>query len=333
MNPQEQAALKNVAVVNPAAYESYLKGRYFWNKRTADGLKVALAYFNQAIEEDPNYAQAYSGLADTYALLGDWQYAVMTPKEALPKAKAAAIKALELDSALGEAHNSLAFCLDGFDWDFDSAGKEFRRAIELNPGYATAHHWYAWHLALLRRYDEAIVEMRKAESVDPLSLVINADLAELLALAHSYDESIRQSRKTIEMDPNFGLAHNHLGQAYLQKHMNDEAVAELQEAVKLSGGSPTCIANLARAYVASGKKSEAMKLLSDLKKRSSPGHSYASEIAVIYASLGDSDQAMSWLEKGYEERFNPGVLIRPGFDPLRSDPRFEDLARRNGFPH
>ena len=150
--------------MNPVAYESYLKGRYFWNKRTADGLKVALAYFNQAIDEDSKYAQAYSGLADTYALLGDWQYAVMTPKEALPKAKAAAIKALELDSTLGEAHNSLAFCLDGFDWDFDSAGKEFQRAIELNPGYATAHHWYAWHLALLRRYDEAIVEMRRAEN-------------------------------------------------------------------------------------------------------------------------------------------------------------------------
>src|SRR5207302_5891015 len=143
LNPQEQAALKNVKVVNPQAYESFLKGRYFWNKRTADGLKVALAYFNQAIDEDPKYAQAYSGLADTYSLLGDWQYAVMTPKEALPKAKAAATKALELDSALGEAHNSLAFCLDGFDWDFDSAGKEFRRGIELNPGYATAHHWYA----------------------------------------------------------------------------------------------------------------------------------------------------------------------------------------------
>jgi tetratricopeptide (TPR) repeat protein len=333
VNPQEQAALRNATVVNPVAYESYLKGRYFWNKRTADGLKAALAYFNEAIDEDSKYAQAYSGLADTYALLGDWQYAVMTPKEALPKAKAAAIKALELDSALGEAHNSLAFCLDGFDWDFDSAGNEFRRAIELNPGYATARHWYAWHLALLRRYDDAIVEMRTAESLDPLSLIINADLAELLALAHSYDASIRQSRKTIEMDPNFGLAHNHLGQAYLQKHMNDEAVAELQEAVRLSGGSPTCIANLARAYAASGKRSQAVELLSDLKKRSHPGQSLASEVAVIYASLGDTDQVMSWLEKGYEERFNPGVLIRPGFDPLRSDPRFEDLVRRVGLPH
>jgi len=333
LNSQEQAELKNVRVVNPEAYESFLKGRYFWNKRTADGLKVALAYFNQAIDEDPKYAQSYSGLADTYALLGDWQYAAMTAKEALPKAKAAAIKALELDSALGEAHNSLAFCLDGFDWDFDSAGKEFRRAIELNPGYATAHHWYAWHLSLLGRYDEAIGEMRKAQNLDPLSIIINADLAELLVLAHSYDESIRQSRKTIEMDPNFALAHNQLGQAYLQKQMHGEAIAELQKAVQLSEGSPTCMANLARAYAASGKRSEAAKLLSDLKRRSKPGYSHASEIAVIYAALGDKDQAMTWLDKGYEERFNPGVLLRPGFDPLRSDPRFQDLVRRIGLNH
>ena len=332
VNPQEQAALKNVRVVNPQAYESFLKGRYFWNKRTADSLKVALAFFNQATEEDPRYAQAYSGLADTYSLLGDWQYAVMTPKEALPKAKAAAIKALDLDGTLGEAHNSLAFCMDGFDWDFDSAGKEFQRAIELNPSYATAHHWFAWHLSLLGRYDEAIAEMRKAENLDPLSLIINADLAELLVLAHSYDESIRQSRKTIEMDPNFALAHNQLAQAYLQTHMPVEAVAELQKAVQLSGGSPTAVANLARAYVASGKRSEAVKLLNDLKNRSTPVSSHASEIAVIYAALGDTDQAMNWLEKGYAERFNPGVLLRPGFDPLRSDPRFQDLVRRIGLP-
>src|SRR5271170_4793467 len=332
LTPREEAALKSVKVVNPEAYESYLKGRYFWNKRTADGLKVALAYFKQAIEEDPKYAQAYSGLADTYALLGDWQYAVMTPKEAFPQAKAAAIKALELDSTLGEAHNSLAFVLDGFDWDFDSAGKEFQRAIELNPGYATAHHWYAWHVSLLGRYDEAIAEMRKAQNLDPLSLIINADLAEVLVLAHSYDESIQQSRKTIEMDPNFALAHNQLAQAYLQKHMNDEALAELQKAAQLSGESPTVMANLARAYVASGKRNEAVKLLGDLKKRSNPGYSNASEIAVIYASLGDTDQAMNWLEKGYDERFNPGVLLRPGFDPLRSDPRFQNLVRRIGLP-
>ncbi|HSZ62519.1 MAG TPA: tetratricopeptide repeat protein [Terriglobales bacterium] len=332
LTPQEQAALKSVKTVNPEAYESYLKGRYFWNKRTGDGLKVALAYFNQAIEEDPKYAQAYSGLADTYALLGDWQYAVMTPREAFPKAKAEAIKALELDSSLGEAHNSLAFVLDGFDWDFDSAGKEFQRAIALNPGYATAHHWYAWHLSLLGRYDEAIAEMRKASSVDPLSLIINADLAELLVLAHSYDEAIRQSGKTIEMDPNFALAHNQLGQAYLQKHMYDQAIAELQKAVQLSEDSPISIANLARAYIASGKRSEAVKLLAVLKNRSNSTYSNAAEIAMIYASLGDVDQAVTWLEKGYEERFNPGVLLRPGFDPLRSDPRFQNLVHRIGLP-
>jgi TolB-like protein/DNA-binding winged helix-turn-helix (wHTH) protein/Flp pilus assembly protein TadD len=332
LTPREQAALKSVRVVNPEAYESYLKGRFFWNKRTADGLRVALAYFNQAIEEDHNYAQSYSGLADTYALLGDWQYAVMTPAQANPKAKAAALKAVELDSSLGEAHNSLAFLLDGFDWDLDAGGKEFQRAIELNPGYATAHHWYAWHLGLLGRYDEAIVEMRKAESLDPLSLIINADLAELLVLAHSYDESIRQSRKTIEMDPNFAMAHNQLGQAYLQQRLYEQAIGELQKAVQLSAGSPTCIANLARAYALSGRKSEAGKLLNDLKSSSSANNSHASEVAAIYASLGDKDEAMKWLEKGYAERFNPGVLIRPGFDPLRSDPRFQNLAHRVGLP-
>jgi TolB-like protein/Tfp pilus assembly protein PilF len=331
LTPREQAALKDVKAVNPEAYESYLKGRYFWNKRTADGLKAALAYFNQAIEEDSKYAPAYSGLADTYALLGDWQYAVMTPKEALPKAKAAAIKSLELDSGQGEAHNSLAFVLDGFDWNLEAGGKEFQRAIELSPSYATAHHWYAWHLSLLGRYDEAIGEMRRAEDLDPLSLIINADLAELLVLARSYDEAIRQSRKTIEMDTNFALAHNQLAQAYLGKHMYNEAIAELQKAVQLSGSSPTCVANLARAFAASGKRSEALKLLSELKTRSGPGHSNTSEIAMVYASLGDKDQAMNWLEKGYEDRFNPGVLLRPGFDPLRSDSRFQNLVHRIGL--
>ena len=332
LNPQEQATLKSIKVVKPEAYESYLKGRYFWNKRTADGLKVALAYFNQSIEEDPTFARAYSGLADTYALLGDWEYAVMSPAEALPKAKAAAIKALELDSTLGEAHNSLAFSLDVFDWDLDSAGKEFRRAIELNPGYATAHQWYAAHLIVLGRNDEAIREMRKAESLDPLSLIMGADLAEFLVIAHSYDESIRESRKTIEMDPNFALAHNQLGQAYLQKHMLDDATAELLKAVQLSGNSPTCMANLARAYVASGRRSEAVALLNDLKRRSNSSYSHASEIAAVYVALADTDRAMRWLQRAYEERFNPSVLLRPGFDPLRADPRFQDLLRRIGLP-
>jgi TolB-like protein/DNA-binding winged helix-turn-helix (wHTH) protein/Flp pilus assembly protein TadD len=331
LNPRELAVLKNVRVVRPAAYEAYLKGRYFWNKRTADGLKTAVVHFDEAIAIDPNYAQAYAGLADAYALLGDWEYAAMTPREALPTAKAAAIKALELDDTLGEAHTSLAFCLDVFDWNLGSAETEFRRAIELNPGYATAHHWYAWHLSVSGRNGEAIAEMKRAESLDPLSLIINADLAELLLIAHSYDDSMQQSRKTIEMDPNFGLAHNQLAQAYLQRGMHDEAIAELQKAIRLSGGSPTATANLARAYAASGQRAEAVRLLNDLKKRSGSGYSHASEIAMVYAALGDSDQAMAWLERGYAERVNPSVLLRPGFDPLRADPRFQGLVRRVGL--
>jgi TolB-like protein/DNA-binding winged helix-turn-helix (wHTH) protein/Flp pilus assembly protein TadD len=188
LTPKEQAGLKNAKVVNPEAYEAYLKGRYFWNRRTADGLKRAVDYFDQAIQKDPNYAQAYAGLADSYDLLGDWEYGVLAPNEAYPKAKAAAVKALELDNTLGEAHASLAFSLDVFDWDWGSAEREFRRAIALNPGYATAHHWYAWHLSEMGRNSEAIAEMRKAENLDPLSLIISADMAELLLVAHLNDD-------------------------------------------------------------------------------------------------------------------------------------------------
>lgn len=332
VTPQEQAALKSAKVIDPDAYEKYLKGRYFWNKRTADGLKKAVDYFNQSIAQDPNYATAYSGLADAYALLGDWQYAVMSPKEAMPKAKAAAIRALELDDSLGEAHASLAFCLDGFDWNFDAADKEFRRAIELNPGYANAHHWYSWHLALLGRDSEAIAEMTKAENLDPLSLIINSDLAELLLIAHFPDESAEQSRKTIEMDPNFAFAHNQLAQAYLAKHMFAEAIAEQEKAIQLSGGSVTFTANLARAYAANNRRTEAIGLLNDLKNHPIRDSAHSTALAMIYTALGDKDQAMDWLEKGYEERFNPGVLLRPCFDPLRSDPRFRELVHRIGLP-
>jgi TolB-like protein/DNA-binding winged helix-turn-helix (wHTH) protein/Tfp pilus assembly protein PilF len=331
LTPQEQAVLKNVKVVNPEAYEAYLKGRYFWNKRTADGLKRAIDYFDHAIENDPNYAQAYTGLADSYALLGDWEYGVLPPKEALPRAKAAASKALELDDTLGEAHTSLAFSLDLFDWDWESAEREFRRAIELNPGYATAHHWYAWHLSEMGRNSEAIAEMRKTENLDPLSLIISADVAEILLVAHSYDEAIQQSRKTIDMDPNFAVAHYELGQAFVEKHMYNEAIAELQRAIELSGGSTTCTSNLAYAYAASGRKTEAVKILNDVKNRSK-GFSNAPEIALIYVGLGEKDHAMTWLERAYTERFNPSILLRPAFDPLRSDPRFQNLSRRIGLP-
>ena len=331
LTPHEQAVLKNVKRVNPDAYEAYLKGRYFWNKRTADGLKKAADYFTQAIEKDPNYAQAYAGLADSYALLGDWKYGVLAPKEAYPRAKAAATKALALDSTLGEAHISLAFCLDGFDWDWESAGREFRRGVELNPGYATGHHWYAWHLAALGQNDEAVAELKKAESLDPLSLIIGADLAEGLLIAHRFDEAIRQSRKTMAMDPFFAVAHYELGQALVQKHMNKEAIGELQKAIELSAGSTTFTSNLAYAYSVSGMRNEAVKILNDLKNQSHHAFSNAPEIALVYVGLDEKDQAMTWLEKAYAERFNPGVLLRPAFDPLRSDPRFQDLLHRIGL--
>ena len=329
LTPQEQAVLKRVNVVNPEAYESYLKGRYFWNKRTADGLTVATAYFNQAIEEDPNYAQAYAGLADSYNLLGDWEYGALAPSEAYPKAKAAAIKALELNNTLGEAHTSLAFSLDVFDRDWQSAEKEFRKAIELNPGYATAHHWYAWHLSEIGRNAEAIAEMRKAEHLDPLSLIISADMAEILLVAHLNDEAAEQSRRTVDMDPNFAIAHFELGEAFVQKHSYNEAIAEFQKAIELSGGSISARANLAYAYALSNKTNKAVKILNDLKTRSTRN---ASEIALMYVGLGEKDQAMSWLEKAYDEHFNPSILVRPAFDPLRSDPRFQNLVHRIGLP-
>lgn len=332
VQPKEQAALKNVKAVSPDAYEAYLKGRYFWNKRTADGLKRAKDYFEIAVAHAPDYAPAYSGLADTFALLGDWQYGVMASTEALPAAKAAAIKALQLDNSLGEAHTSLGFALSGFDWDWVSAEREFRRAIDLNPGYATAHHWYAWHLSLMGRHNQAIAEMREARSRDPLSLIINADLAEILLIAHRLDESAQQSRRTIDMDRDFALAHNQLAEAYLQMRRGDDAIAEFQKAVRLSENSPVCVANLARAYASSGRSADAEQLLTGLKNRSNAAYSNAAEIAMIYAALGDRPQAVGWLERAYNERVNPGVLLRPGFDSLRSDPGFRNIVKRVGLP-
>jgi TolB-like protein/DNA-binding winged helix-turn-helix (wHTH) protein/Flp pilus assembly protein TadD len=331
LTPRERDMLKSVKTVNSEAYEAYLKGRYFWNKRTGNDLKMAVDYFQQAIEKDPNYAQAYSGLADSLALLGDWEYGVLAPTEAYPQAKAAATKALELDSSLGEAHISLAFSLDGFDWDCASAEREFRRGIELDPGYATGHQWYAGHLMLFGKNSEAIAEMKKAEDLDPLSLIIGADLAEALLVAHRYEEAIQRSRKTMDMDPHFALAHYQLGQTFLQEHRYDEAISELQKAVGLSGGSTTSTSSLAYAYAVSGKRNEAVKILNDIKGRPSEKFSNAPEIALVYVGLDDKHQAMTWLDKGYAERFNPGVLMRPLFDPLRSDAQFQDLLHRVGL--
>jgi tetratricopeptide (TPR) repeat protein len=330
LTPHEQSVLKKDARVSPEAYDAYLKGRYFWNKRTADGLRKAIGYFQQAIANNPNYAEAYAGLADSYALAGDWEYGVLNPKDAYPRAKAAAAKALQLDDTLGEAHISLAFCLDGFDWNWEAAGKEFRRGIELNPGYATGHHWYAWHLTALGRNDDAIFEMQKAGDLDPLSLIISAELAEEFLIARRYDEAAKQCRKTMALDPFFAVAHFELGQVLVQKHMYNEAIAELQKAIELSAGSTTFKSNLAYAYADSGKREEASKILNELKGTAHDVPN-APEIALVYVGLDEKDQAMTWLEKAYAERFNPSVLRRPAFDRMRSDVRFQDLLRRIGL--
>ena len=331
LTPHQQAVLKNVKPVDWEAYESYLKGRYFWNKRTADGLKQSIDYFNDAIRRNPNYAQAYAGLADSYALAGDWQYGILAPKEAYPSAKAAATKAIALDDTLGEAHISLAWCLDSFDWDWDSGGREFRRGIELSPGYATGHHWYGWHLATLGRPDEAIAELEKARNLDPLSLIIGTDLAEELLIAHRYDQALEQSRKTMALDPFFALTHYVLGETLVQEHLYAPAIAELQKSIELSPGSSAFEANLAYAYAAAGRKTEALEILANLKNKSRGVASNASEIALVYVGLNQNDRAMASLEQAYTERFNPGVLLRPAFDPLRNDPRFHDLQRRIGL--
>ncbi len=332
LNRQEQVALAKSKTVNPAAYEAYLKGRYFWNKRTGDGLRTAIQYFNHAIEVDPTYAEAYSGLADSYALSGDWEYGVLSPQDAFRKATAAATKALALDDSLGEAHTSLAFALDLYGWDWAAAEAQYKLAIKLSPGYATAHLWYAWHLILMGQNSEGLFELRKAESLDPLSLIISADMADALCIDHRYDEAVQQSEKTLRLDPNFAIGHYELGQAFEQKHMHDEAVAEFQKAIDISGHSGVLDSSLAYVYAVLGKKEEALKIAKDLETHRDQNPSAEANIALIYVGLGDQDQAMVWLNKSYEARFNPSILLRPAFDPLRSDARFEDLLHRVGLP-
>jgi TolB-like protein/DNA-binding winged helix-turn-helix (wHTH) protein/Tfp pilus assembly protein PilF len=330
VNSREEAALRKVRSIDPEAHEAYLKGRFFWNRRTGEDLKRAVEYFNQAIANDPNYAEAYSGMADSYALMGDWEYGVMTPKEALPKARAAATKALALDNTLADAHTSLAFCLNLFDWDWDGAESQYKKAIQLNPNYATAHQWYAWHLIETGRNDEAVDEMRTAGRLDPLSLIISADTADILLVTHRFDDSIKQSRMTMELDPHFAVGRYQLGQALAQKHAFPEAIDELQKAIDFSSGSKAFVAHLAYVYAVSGEKRKAMELLKGLINAEQE-FANAAEISLIYVGLGDRDQAMQWLDRAYAERFNPTILFRPSYDPIRSDPRFHQLLHRIGL--
>src|SRR3984957_3758817 len=332
LDRREKATLEKLKPVKPEAYEAYLKGRYFWNKRTSEGLKKAIEYFSQAIETDPTYAEAYSGFADASALSGEWEYGLSAPCDAFPLARAAATEALALDDSLGEAHTSLAFALDLYGWEWEAAGKEYELAIKLSPSYATLHLWYAWHLMVIGRTNEGIVELRKAETLDPLSLIISADLADALCIAHLYDESVQQSKKALELDPNFAIGHYELGQALEQKQMHDEAIAEFQSAIKIAGHSGAFDSNLAYAYASSGRQEEAAKMVGDLEAKHEQNPTTDANIALVYVGLGNQDQAMIWLNRAYEARFNPSILLRPAFDPLRSNAQFRDLRRRIGLP-
>jgi serine/threonine protein kinase len=309
-------------------YQLYLKGRFYWNRRTAEALKKSIEYFNQAIEKDPGFALAYAGLADTYVVPATR----LPPREAMPKAKAAALRALELDESLAEAHASLARVLASYDWDWTSAEKEFRRAIELNPQYAVAHQWYGGFLGVMGRTNDSIQERKRAHELDPLSLTINFELGLAFYYARDYDKAIEQFQKTLELDQNFPPANVFLPAAYEQKGMYDEAVAQFKKAIP--GGSEWTHSGLGHVYAVSGRKSEARKILDELKQVAKQQYVPAPGIALIYAGLGEKDQAFDWLEKGYEEHsFQMQHLnIEPRWDSLRSDPRFQDLVRRIGLP-
>jgi TolB-like protein/DNA-binding winged helix-turn-helix (wHTH) protein/Tfp pilus assembly protein PilF len=331
LNRQEQAALQASSAIKPEAYDAYFRGRYFWNKRTGDGIRQAIEYFTDAIKKDPTFAAAYSGLADAYALSGDWEYGILSPQDAFARAKAAAGKALALDPNSAEAHTSLAFALDLYGWDWEAAEREYRRAIALNPGYATAHQWYGWHAMVVGRAADGIAQLRTAENLDPLAPILAADLADALCIARLYDESLQQSRKALELQPNFAVAHYELGQTLVQLRRYDEAITEFRTAIKLSGDNTTFDSNLAHAYAVSGRTDEAMKMLKELEGRQTGESPTDASIALVYVGLGDNDRAMVWLNKAYAARFNPSILLRPAFDPIRADPRFRDFLARIGL--
>jgi len=312
-----------------AAYQDYLRGRYFWNKRTEDGFRRAVSYFNAAIERDPSYALAYAGLADTYSLMSD--YSIVPPREAMPKARAAAERALALDANLAEAHTSLAFVRMAYDWKWEEAGRDFERALELNPNYATAHQWYASYLVQVGRHGEALSEIKRAQELDPLSSIISANAGLYLYYARQYERAVEQLRKTLEVDEHFGVARLYLGYAYLQQPGREaEAVAEFQKARDLMGEDPETLSALGHAYAAAGRRAEAQKILEQLRERAARAYVSPYFVAAVYAGLGESDRAFEWLEKSYADR-HPGMILLksdPRFDALRRDPRLSGLIRR-----
>lgn len=331
LTPQEQAQLGNARRVNPEAHEWYLKARYYWNKRTEEGVKKAISYFHQAIDNDPTYAQGYAGLADCYNILG--YYNMLPPIEAYPKGKAAALKALELDNSLADAHAALGVVKRDFEWEWSQAEEEFRRAIELNPGCVDAYHWRSTLLSMLGRHAEALCEKKRALAMDPLSVVIKTDLGRMFYFSRDYDQAIEQYRAALIMDPNFVSAHLWLAQAYEQKGLLEQAISELESGVRLSGESTFALARLGQGYALAGRSDEAHAVLKQLATFSNQKYVSPYDIAMLHVALQESDAAFTYLQRALEQRsLWLGYLnVEPQVDPIRSDPRFQELLRHIGL--
>jgi DNA-binding SARP family transcriptional activator len=327
---EEKKKLTRRYTENTAAYHAYLKGRYYWNKRSTPLLKKGVEYFRQAIDLDPSYASAYAGLSDSYTLLVVRE--AISPDEGFAKAKAAAEMALQIDETLAEAHASLGHAML-HNWEWDGGEIELKRAIELNAGYPSAHHWYSEHLTAMGRCTESIAELKLAGELDPLSLIINADLGRAFYYARRYDEVIKQEARTLEMDPGFWLSHINLGRSYTQIGMYPEAITELRKAGELSPGNTEVLSFLGFAYAAANKRDEALKMLNELLEQSVRTYVPPYHFAILYAGNGDSDQAFAWLDKAYQKRAVDffTLKVEPMFDSLRSDVRFSDLLKRTGL--
>jgi len=329
LSGSEQNAITARPTENTDAYQLYLRGRFFWNKRTGQNLNKAADYFNQAIAADPNYTLAYVGLADSYVLMPF--YGAGTPQDCYPKAKAAAEKALQLDDTLAEAHTSRAQIFCYYDLDFVRAAREYQRAIELNPNYPTAHQWYGSSaLTALGRFDEAIAEVKRAIALDPLSLVINADLGNSYYRARRYDEAIKQLRKTVDLDPGFYYAHWNLGSALAANGDLAGAIEEYEKARSLND-DPSMLGLLGNAYAAAGKKAEAIKIHDELEALSKQRYVSDYSFAIVNLGLGYRDEALRRLQRSYQDRAGDSlrfIRVDPLLDPLRLDPRFEALAEK-----
>jgi adenylate cyclase len=329
LSGSEKKAMSKKPTANPEAYELYLKGRFFWNKRTGADLRKSIEYFNQAIAKDPNFALAYVGLADSYLLLQP--YGAASPSESFPQAGAAARKALELDDTLAEAHTSLGQFLLFYDLDFAGSTREFERALALDPNYATAHHWDGGGpLLALGQFDRASTEGKRAVELDPLSLICNADLSWVYFDARRYDEAEAQARKTLEMDSRFYLAHYYLGKVLQFKGQLTEAIAEYKKAAELDD-DPFVLGLLAQAYAKLGQRDEALKMLGQLQQLATRRYVTSYSFALVHIALGEKDKAIDWLERAYRDRAGPDIAlikVDPFLDDLRGDPRFEALVQK-----